>query len=337
MKKGILLVNLGTPDSPATADVRKYLVEFLTDKRVIDIPWLPRQLLVRGIIGPFRAPKSAKTYKKIWTKDGSPLLVYGKTLREKVQQQLGDEYHVTLAMRYQTPSIKQGIQELLAQRVDSIRVIPLFPQYSSACNGSVIEKVMDELKPYSEIPPVTFVNQFYDHPGMISTFAEQAKKYDINSFDHILFSFHGLPVRQLRKGNPTGHCGPQPNCCTPFCDSNKHCYSAQSFETARLIAEELNIPKENYTVCFQSRLGRDPWTQPYTGPLVEELAKQGKKNVLVFCPAFVADCLETIFEIGEEYAEEFEEAGGKHLQLVESLNDHPKWVEALCDICTQPM
>lgn len=332
-KKGVLLVNLGTPDSPSVPDVRKYLNEFLMDGRVIDIPTINRALLVKGIIVPFRSPKSAKLYQQIWSDNGSPLLYYSLQQWHLVQQALGDEYHVELAMRYQSPSIESALAKLKTAQVDSIRVIPLFPQYASASSGSVIEKVMELLGKWFTIPPVSIVNSFHSNELMINAFVENAKKHQPETYDHVLFSFHGLPQRQLIKSDVSQqHCLQKADCCATLTDVNKFCYSAQSYDTARLIAWQLNISKEQYTVCFQSRLGKEPWVQPYTSEVVAKLASEGKKRLLVFCPAFVADCLETVYEVTVEYGDEFKALGGEHVQLVESLNDHPLWIKALVEM-----
>jgi ferrochelatase len=329
-KKGILFVNLGTPDSPEVSDVRKYLDQFLMDERVIDIPAFNRTLLVKGIIVPFRSPKTAKLYKEIWDENGSPLLYFSKLQIAMVQEKLGDDYHVELAMRYQSPSILSALENMKAGLVESIRVIPLFPQYASASTGSVIQKVMEIVGKWQTIPPVSFVNSFHDDPVMIETFAENARRYQPETYDQVLFSFHGLPERQLIKCDHSGHhCLKKDNCCATLTDVNKYCYSAQSYDTARLIAEALNIPREKYSVCFQSRLGKEPWVQPYTSDVLKDLAAKGKKRLLVFCPAFVADCLETLYEVSVEYHEEFKELGGEEVQLVASLNDNPKWIEAM--------
>lgn|SRR6185503_5267293 len=330
-KKGVLLVNLGTPDSPETKDVRRYLDEFLMDPRVIDISPVSRTLLVKGIIVPFRSPKSAKLYKHIWSdKTGSPLLHYSKLQHKHLQERLGDEYMVELAMRYQSPSIPAALARLKEALVESIQVIALFPQYASASTGSVHEKVMEIVGKWPTIPSISFANSFHDNELMIQTFADNAKKHKPETYDHILFSFHGLPQRQLIKCDHTGkYCLKVDNCCNTLNDTNKFCYSAQSYDTARLIAEKLDIPKEKYSICFQSRLGKDPWVQPYTSEVVAKLANEGKKRLLVFCPAFVADCLETVYEVTEEYGAEFKALGGEHIQLVESLNDAPTWIDAL--------
>ncbi len=329
-RKGILLINLGTPDSPSVADVRKYLNEFLMDKRVIDINPVSRAVLVRGVIVPFRAPKSAKLYQKIWSEKGSPLLYHSVRQQELLQEALGKDFQVELAMRYQSPSIESALQRLRVANVKSIRVIPMFPQYASASTGSVIDKVMELVKEWETIPDISFVNSFHNNDLMITTFAENAKRYQPETYDHILFSFHGLPQRQLKKSDPTKkYCLQVKDCCSRLNDANKSCYSAQSHDTARLIAEKMGITKEQYSVCFQSRLGSDPWVKPYTSDVIAELAKQGKKRLLVLCPAFVADCLETVYEVTEEYHEEFRALGGEKVQLVESLNDEPTWIQAL--------
>lgn len=332
-KKGILLVNLGTPNSPETADVRTYLREFLMDGRVIDVNVIPRFILVKGIIAPFRGPKSAKTYKEIWREDGSPLMVHSVKSAELLQEKLGEEYKVVLAMRYQQPSIEQALKVFYDERIYDISVIPLFPQYASATNSSVNQKVMEIVSKWQIIPKISFLNSFHDHPKLIEAFAARGLEHTISDYDHVLFSFHGLPQRQMKKSDPSGqHCIKVKDCCLQKTENNKYCYSAQCHQTAILIAEKLNIPKENYTICFQSRLGNDPWIQPYTSKTIKQLAEQGKKKLLVFCPAFVSDCLETVYEVSMEYDEEFKEAGGEKVQLVTGLNGHPLWIDTLVEL-----
>src|SRR5215217_7329479 len=249
-KKGVLLVNLGTPDSPEVGDVRKYLDQFLMDERVIDINAFKRTLLVKGIIVPFRSPKTSKLYKEIWDENGSPLLYFSKIQAALVQEQLGDDYHVELAMRYQSPSIESALEKMKAGLVESIRVIPLFPQYASASTGSVMQLVMELVSKWATIPAISFVNSFHDNELMLDTFAENARKYKPETFDHVLFSFHGLPERQLLKCDHTGSfCLKKDNCCDTMNDTNKFCYSAQGHDTARLLAAKLNIAREDYTVC----------------------------------------------------------------------------------------
>jgi protoporphyrin/coproporphyrin ferrochelatase len=332
-KTGVLLVNLGTPDSPSTPDVRKYLREFLMDGRVIDFPFVPRWMLVNLIIAPFRAPKSAKVYREVWTERGSPLKFYGFDVEQMLQSELGEDYVVRLAMRYQSPAIEDKLDEMQKMGLSKITVIPFFPQYASATTGSVYEEVMRVLKKWQVMPELRFVNRFLDHPKFIEGFVRLGKKYmEEHDYDHYVFSYHGLPERQIRKGDVTKNQCKLGSCCDTLNQYNQHCYRAQCFETTRLLVKELGIPEGKYTTCFQSRLGKDPWIKPYTEDLVRELPKMGHKSVLAFSPAFVADCLETTIEVGEEYKEMFEEEGGEHWQLVESLNDSKLWVETLVDL-----
>lgn len=327
---GVLLVNLGTPDAPDTSSVRRYLREFLMDGRVIDIPYIFRSLLVNGIIAPFRAPKSAKVYQQLWEHRGSPLKFYGEDNVHDLQKKLGDQYAVRLAMRYQNPSMESVMHEMQLLNLKKLIIIPLFPQYASATTGSVFEKVMDLMKSWQVMPELKIVNYFYNHPGIAKYFAEKAENYrKKHSFDHYVFSYHGVPERHIKKGDITKQTCSFGPCCDKITDKNHLCYRAQCFETSRLIAKEMGLKPEEYTTAFQSRLGRDPWLQPYTDETIKKLTKEGKKNVLAFSPAFVADCLETTIEVGEEYKELFEENGGQHWQLVESLNNSKEWVEIL--------
>ena len=332
-RTGVLLVNLGTPDSPGTADVRKYLREFLMDKRVVDIPFLFRWLLVNGIIAPFRAPKSAKTYRELWEDRGSPLMFYGRDVQELLQAKLGDEYLVAFGMRYQNPSIESALEELYDAAVKKIILIPMFPQYASATTGSVIDKVMELVKDWQIIPDLHMVSNFLDNPLFVETIADQARKWmEKNEYDHYLFSYHGIPERQIRKGSFKNYCQLSDKCCANYGDHNRLCYRAQCFETTRLVAKELNIPEEDYTVVFQSRLGKDPWIKPYADEYLKTLPGLGKKRVLAFSPSFVSDCLETTIEVGDEFKEEFEEAGGEQWDLVDSLNAHHLWIDCLENI-----
>lgn len=330
--KGVLLVNLGTPDSYDPRDVYKYLIEFLTDARVIDFPWWRRQLFVRGFIVPTRYRQSAELYKKLWTDKGSPLLVHGRAVENALQQSLGPSYKVALGMRYQNPSIAAALEKLRKANVHEIIVVPLFPQYSSATTGSVNQKVMETVKDWMVIPKMTFINSFATHPSFIRAFAQRGRQYPISTYDAVVFSFHGLPERQIRKCDNLSHCL-KPTCCETFDTRNTHCYRAQCYSTARAIAAELSI--ESYQVCFQSRLGKEPWLKPYASDLIHDCAKAGKKKLLVFSPSFVCDCLETTSEISEEYGTEFKKLGGEELQLVEGLNSHPAWIEALQSIVKQ--
>ena len=331
-KKGILLVNLGTPDSTSVPDVRKYLREFLSDKRVIDIPDIPRWMLVNLIIAPFRAPKSAAEYQKLFTERGSPLKYYTEDLLDPLRSLVGAGYVVEYAMRYQSPSIESGLEKLRSQNVSSIHVIPLFPQYASATTGSVIDKVMEIVKNWQIIPEIKFTSQFLEEEMFIDTIVKNGKKWmEQHDYDHFVFSYHGLPERQIKKGSVGNQCQ-LGGCCDRFHDKNRFCYRAQCFHTTRLVVEKLGLTEGQYTTCFQSRLGKDPWIKPYTEDTLKELAAQGIKKVLAFSPAFVSDCLETTIEVGETYHEEFIEAGGQRWDLVESLNDDPMWVECLAKI-----
>lgn len=325
-KTGVLLVNLGTPDAPTKSAVWRYLKQFLLDGRVIDTPWLTRNLLVRAIILPFRTGNSTKLYQQLWTPEGSPLKVYGERLAAGVQQRLGDDYVVELAMRYQQPSIESAIARLLKQQVHEIVVFPLFPHYASASTGSVHEEVMRVMSKKQAIPGLRFINSYHDLQPMIEVFAENGRKFGLENYDHVLFSYHGLPQRQLKKADTCNHCLQSADCCQAITEKNQFCYSAQCHATTAALVKELNLPKGKYTTCFQSRLGRDPWVQPYTSDVIDERAKQGDKSMLVFCPAFAADCLETTVEVIEEYGEQWHKLGGEKLDLVPSLNDDPKWV-----------
>ncbi|MFN8777366.1 MAG: ferrochelatase [Flavobacteriales bacterium] len=326
-KTAILLVNLGSPDSPKPRDVYRYLTEFLNDPRVIDVPWLARALLVNGIIVPFRHRKSAKVYKELWTENGSPLIHYGNRVRELLQERFRDGERVFLAMRYQNPSMDKVLQEIHDWGADQILLVPLFPQYASATNGSVMAKAFAIMKKWWVIPNVKMIAQFYDLPEYIRGFVENGKAFNLDEYDHVLFSYHGLPERQVDKVYEDRACRNH-SCEHEINDENKFCYKATCYATTRAIASGLGLRGSDYTVCFQSRLGRG-WIEPFSDKVIEELAKKGARKLLVFSPAFVADCLETIIEIGEEYQELFEKHGGEKVQLVPSLNDSATWIDGL--------
>jgi ferrochelatase len=330
MKTGILLVNLGTPDSPSVPDVRKYLRQFLMDGRVIDIPFFSRYLLVNGIIAPFRAPKSAKVYKTVWMKEGSPLKVYGLQLRDKIQEKLGPDFLVRLGMRYQSPSIEEEIMALKKAEVTKIIVVPLFPQYASATNGSVVEEVNRIVSSWLTIPSIAITGPFFDQDFFLEPIVSQLKSaLSQKNYDQILFTYHGLPERQIKKGDHTGKCISNPDCCQVLGSHNYLCYRAQCFATTRLLIEKAGIPANMATTSFQSRLGKDPWIKPYTDKVISKWPSAGIKNVLALSPSFVADCLETTEEIGEEYKEVFEKAGGEHWDLLPCLNVSKDWVDNL--------
>lgn len=327
MKTAVLLINLGTPDSPSVSDVRSYLSQFLNDPRVIDIPWLLRKMLVNLIIVPFRAPKSAKIYKKLWTENGSPLLYFGNKVRDLLQKELSAEYEVHLAMRYKNPSIPDVLEVIRKKNYGRIIVVPLFPQYASASTGSALDEVMRVIREWWVIPEIRIISQYYDHLRFVEAFIERGRQYNLNEYDHILFSYHGLPERQVDKVYEDGLCSDR-DCEHEITEENKFCYKATCYATTRLIATGLNIPAEKYTVCFQSRLDQK-WIKPFSDDVVKACAEKGMKKLLVFSPAFTADCLETVIEIGEEYNDIFREYGGEKVQLVESLNDHPLWIQCL--------
>lgn len=334
---GLLLINLGTPDAPTTPAVRHYLRQFLSDPRVIDIPALWRWLLVNFMIVPFRSPKSAKAYQKIWTPDGSPLLIYTQNLAREVFKKLGGDYAVAVGMRYGSPSIETALRELKKKGVSEIRVLPLFPQYASSSTGSAIEETFRVAREIPTLPPLTILPSFYSHPFFIRSFVEVGRPIlEKIKPDHVLFSFHGLPERQIRKEDKSGdHCLTSETCCDTISDKNVFCYRAHCYHTARHIAQGLNLAGEDYSVSFQSRLGRTPWIQPFTDIRLVELAKAGKKRIAVFCPSFVADCLETLEEIGIR-ARESVLSYGTELELVPSLNTHPRWVDSVCEMAKNP-
>ncbi|MEM6295455.1 MAG: ferrochelatase [Myxococcota bacterium] len=331
---GILLVNLGTPDSPAASDVRRYLGEFLSDPRVLDINPVARWILLHGIILRTRPKKSGAAYEKVWTEDGSPLLLHGISLTDAIRARFADEDHVEveLAMRYGNPSLRKGIASLVDRGCDRIVVLPLYPQYASSSTGSTVEAVYRIAAEQENTPFITVVPSFYDHPAFIEAFARVGRPVlEEKKPDHVLMSFHGLPERHMRKGDASGeHCLVKNGCCDAIGDVNRNCYRAQCVATARALADKLGIDESDYTVTFQSRLTK-AWIRPFTDETIERLRDEGSiKKLAVFCPAFVADCLETLEEIGMGLKEDFEEAGdGRELTLVPSLNTETAWVDAV--------
>ena len=333
-KTAVLLIQLGTPDSPKTSDVRRYLSEFLNDPRVIDLPWLARKLLVNGIIVPFRAPKSAKIYKELWDlgKGQSPLLVHTQKVQEKLKVRLkSSNVDVYMAMRYQNPSMADVMEEMRALHYDHVIVLPLFPQYASASSGSAIERAMKIMSTWWTTPEISIVNQFWDNSGYIDSIVERSKAFNLKDYDHILFSYHGLPEKHVDKVYEGDSLCSEAPCETEINDKNSMCYKATSYATTRLIADKLGLKDEDYTVCFQSRLDKK-WLTPFSDKVVEEQGRRGAKKLLAFSPAFVADCLETVIEIGHEYQDIFEDHGGEKIQLVPSSNDHERFIEGLEEI-----
>lgn len=326
----VVLINVGTPDSPSVRDVRKYLFEFLNDPRVIDIPWLLRKILVNLVIVPFRSPRSAKLYKILWSENGSPLLYCGERVRDKLQGLLGSNFKVFLAMRYGNPHLKNVLEEIKEKGYSKIIALPLYPQYASSTTGTSLALLMSQVEKWEIIPDIRLINQFYDNPGFIDAFVKRIKSRNYREYDHIVFSYHGLPDRHISKIHP----GIPPDSCS--CENHlpehgEYCYKATCYETTRLLASKLGLKKQDYSVGFQSRLS-DRWMRPFTGELLISKAKEGAGKILIIAPAFIADCLETIVELGVEYNELFIKAGGSQLDYVESLNDMPEWIEVLKDI-----
>ena len=329
---GLLLINLGTPDAPQTPEVRRYLREFLSDPRVLDMPALKRHFVLNLFILPFRPKKSAAAYRQIWTDEGSPLLTHGRALADKVQHRLGPEIQVELAMRYQTPSIAEALASFRDAGVDQFVALPLFPQYSSAAFGSAVEKLFQEAGKVWNVPTLQVVSPFYDEPDFLDAFADVAQR-SVSEFrpDHWIMSFHGLPERQVLKSDESGggHCLQSENCCDRIIEANRNCYRAQCFATATGIGERIGLDAVDYTVTFQSRLGRDPWIRPFTDEVIPLLAERGHRRLAVMSPAFVADCLETLEELQIRARDDFVRAGGEDLMLVPSLNTSQRWVDTV--------
>lgn len=333
MPHGLLLLNLGTPDAPTSSAVRRYLREFLGDPRVLDMNAVGRALLLNLVILPTRPKKSAHAYRSIWDPErGSPLLYHSRDLAAGVAAKLGPSWHVELAMRYGNPSIASALDAFAKAQIDRIVVLPLFPQYATSSTGTAVARVMELAQRAWNVPTLDVVPPFFDDPGFLDAFATVGSdSLDEHAPDHVLFSFHGIPVRQLAKSDVTGaHCLGSSACCDSLV--NPHCYRAQSYATAHALARRLGLAPDRYSVSFQSRLGRIPWIEPYTDVVIDELAKKGVKRLAVMCPAFVADCLETLEEIGIRAREQFRAAGGEDLVLVPSLNATPKWIDAVCAI-----
>jgi len=328
---GLLVINLGTPSAPTPPAVRTYLREFLSDPRVLDIHPVGRAALLNLVILPTRPKKSAEAYQKIWTDRGSPLLFHSQDLTDKVRARMGSEWKVELAMRYGQPSIPEALERFRAAGISRLVVMPMFPQYAASSTGSALEVVYRYVASAWNTPYLHVVPPYYDDPLFIDAFAEVGRPVlDDSKPDHVLFSFHGLPERHMVKSDPTGrHCLASTSCCDAIGPENAECYRAQCFATARALAARLELPAGGWEVTFQSRLGRTPWIRPYTDEVLLELPKRGIKKLAVFCPAFVADCLETLEEIGMRAEEDFRAAGGDALTLVPSLNSSDAWANAV--------
>jgi protoporphyrin/coproporphyrin ferrochelatase len=325
--KGVLLVNLGSPESPTPKDVKPYLDEFLMDRFVIDVPYLLRALLVRGIILQTRPKKSAAAYARIWTDEGSPLIVISKKMHKKVQSLVN--IPVSLAMRYGTISIMKGLQELHDKGINEIMLFPLYPQHAMASTTTIL--VLAEELRTKHFPEMKFttVPAFYNKPDYIKVLAESIKKHlEGFDYDHLLFSYHGIPKRHIRKTDITkSHCKIDRTCCSTPSPAHEFCYSHQCYETTKLVTEYLNIPKEKYSQTFQSRLAGDKWLTPYTDVEINKMPEKGIKKLAVVTPAFVSDCLETLEEIAMEANEEFLHHGGEEFIAIPCLNDEDAWCE----------
>ncbi len=327
-KKAVLLLNLGSPDSCSVGDVRRYLREFLMDERVLDAPWPIRAMVVYFFILPFRPKQSAHAYSKVWTPEGSPLMVISKKQQALLQQMV--DVSVFLAMRYGSPSIPDTIRKIHREEITDLFIVPLYPHYAMSSYETVVERVNVEIEKQGVSPKITILQPFYDEEDYIKALIECARPYLEGGFDKLLFSFHGVPERHLRKSDPThAHCLATPDCCQRPHPAHDTCYRHQCFQTVDKFISMTGIAEDKYAVSFQSRLGRDPWLKPYTDFELKRFAREGVKKILVMCPAFLSDCLETLEEIAIQGKETFIKAGGESLTLIPCLNDHPEFIQFL--------
>jgi ferrochelatase len=330
MSKAVLLVNLGSPDSPSVPDVRRYLNEFLMDGRVIDVAWPLRRLIV-GMILINRPKESAHAYQSVWTKAGSPLIATSRKVQQLLQAKVSAP--VELAMRYQNPSVPDVIKKLAAQGVTDLFMIPMFPHYAMSSYESAVEWVKHHVARLAPNMKLTIQPPYYNSPDYIAALSTAAADALKSDYDHLLFSFHGVPERQIKKSDPTGcHCLTVPDCCNVPSPAHAFCYRAQCFQTAKLMAAHCGLPADKWSVAFQSRLGKDPWLKPFTDFELERLPKAGVKKLLIISPAFVSDCLETIEELGIRGKESFLGAGGERYTLIPCMNEHPAWIDALANM-----
>lgn len=329
MKKAILIVNLGTPDAPTKSAVYRYLTQFLNDPYVIDIPQPFRFLLVNAIIVPFRVRKSTGLYRRLWTSPGSPILIHLNGLKEKLSRQT-NEYKVYAAMRYGSPSLEKVMKELHSDGITHLTVVPLYPQFAGSTTETIFNKIRGLSTQLPGLQEIVYIRQFYDHPAFIRAFSERMKQYDPASFDHVIFTFHSLPERHLNRLHPEYSCR---NCACEKAmpDYGRECYKAAAYETSRRLASVFDLSADRYSISFQSRFARK-WIGPFTEDRIRDLAASGVKRILVVAPSFVADCLETIVEIGMDYRELFLREGGHELVMAESLNDEDTWAEALLQL-----
>ncbi len=331
---GVLLINVGTPDAPEVPEVRRYLRQFLSDPYVIDINPVARWLLLNLIILPRRPAKSAAAYRKVWLPEGSPLTVHGQAMATRLEAALGGDYKVLLGHRYGNPSMESSLQQFRDAGIDRIILFPLYPQYAASSTGTSLRRVFELLGDQWTVPQFSVVSPFYDDPGFIDAITRIGTPiFEDMKPDRVLFSYHGLPERHVTRCDDSGaHCLASPTCCDAIVQANRNCYKAQSYANARLLAASMSLDDDAWSVSFQSRLGRTPWIKPYTDLVVNELAEQGVKKLLVFVSSFVADCLETLEEIGIRAQEDFIAHGGEELRLVPAVNAHPRWIEAAAEL-----
>lgn len=330
IKRGVLLMNLGSPDSTEVKDVRKYLMEFLMDKRVIDYPTFFRRLLVGGIIVPFRAPRSAGAYKSIWTTDGSPLIVFTKQMQQALQNKVNEP--IEIAMRYGNPSVDLAFDKLMKRLpgMQELICIPMYPHYAMSSYETAVEYAKEVYLKKDYPFKLCFIKPYYNEPDYLHALSTSIRPYLRPEYDHILFSYHGIPVRHIIKSDITGtHCLKLENCCQISSPAHNYCYRHQCLTTTNLLVSSLNIPVNKFSFSFQSRLGWDEWLKPFTSARLSELPGEGVKKLLIVCPAFVSDCLETLEEIAIEGKHSFMEAGGESFTLIPCLNTDPLWVQAI--------
>ena len=335
-KRGIVLMNLGSPDSTSVKDVRRYLNEFLMDERVIDKPFLLRFFLVRGIISPIRAPKSAKAYRSIWWPEGSPLIELTRQLQEKVQEKTADP--VVISMRYGNPTPDAAYKQLLQQSPDLEEVIllPLYPHYAMSSYETAVEHMVNAHKKGDYTFDLKVVAPYYKNKSYIDALAESIRPHLSQDFDQLLFSYHGIPERHIKKSDTTGcHCMQVENCCYKASESHKTCYRHQLTMTTELVAKKLGLSKDKWQISYQSRLLRDPWLAPSTQERLQQLPEEGVKKLLVVCPAFVSDCLETLEEIQVEGKKEFLHAGGESYEYIPCLNTDENWVNTIMELVNE--
>lgn len=331
-RTAVVLINTGTPDSYEVKDVRRYLRQFLGDKRVINLPWLFRKILVIGIIAPVRGPHSAKLYRQVWTNEGSPLLINSRKFADALSLKLGDKYSVYMAMRYGNPSLENCLKEIASRNFGRLIAVPVYPQYADSTTGTILAEVNRLVRKLKIRVRVETLEPFFGEQAFIDAFASKIMHEKPGNYDHVVFSFHGLPVKQTERMHPSLTCE-QAGCRHEYNETNRMCYYASCYETARLLAKASLLSENTYTVSFQSRLGMN-WLKPYTDEVLKELAAKGLKNVLIASPAFVADCLETIYELGIEYNHLFKTNGGNQLTMIPSLNDDDLWVRGMVAMIT---